>query len=152
MQPDKKTLILPLLLITVGAGWLLSALGVAPSIDWIWTLGLAVVGLLTIAISGIDKFSVVVGPFFCIASGLSILRQSDRLRLELEVPILVIVAGVLLLIARLPAIRVPTWVIPERAPQQPGKVAVTASPDDKISTQNQAVEAIPAAAEMSRSL
>ena len=124
MQPDKKTLILPLLLITVGAGWLLSELGVAPSIDWIWTLGLAVVGLLALAISGIDKFSIVVGPFFFIASGLSILRQSDRLRLELEVPILVIVAGLLLLIARLPAIRVPSWVLQERTPPQPSTVVV----------------------------
>jgi len=124
MQSDKKTLILPLLLIAVGAGWLLSVLGVAPSIDWIWTLGLAVVGLLTLAISGIDKFSIVVGPFFFIASGLSILRQSDRLRLELEVPILVILGGVLMLIARLPAIRVPSWVIQEGTSTQPGEVAV----------------------------
>ncbi len=118
MQPDKKSLILPLLLIAVGAGWLLSALGVAPSIDWIWTLGLAVVGLLTLAISGIDKFSIVVGPFFFIASGLSILRQSDRLPLEVEVPILVILAGILMLIARLPVVPIPSWVIQERTPPQ----------------------------------
>lgn len=124
MQPDKKTLILPWLLITIGAGWLLSALGVAPSIDWIWTLGLAVVGLLTLAISGVDKFSIVVGPFFFLASGLSILRQSNQLRVDLEIPILVIVAGVLLLIARLPVIRVPSWVIQEQASLPPSKAVV----------------------------
>lgn len=111
--PDKKTLILPVLLITIGAGWLLSALGLAPSVDWVWTLGLAAVGIITFAVSGIDKVSVVVGPFFLLASALSVLRQTDRLRLDLEVPILVIVSGILLLIARRPAVRVPDWVIPE---------------------------------------
>ncbi len=82
MKPDKRTLILPLLLIAVGVGWLLTTLGVAPGIDWVWTLGLAIVGLLTFAIGGIDKVSVVIGPFFILASMLSILRQTGRLRLR----------------------------------------------------------------------
>ena len=41
MSGGNRSLLLPLMLITVGAGWLLSALNVVPSIDWIWTLGLA---------------------------------------------------------------------------------------------------------------
>jgi uncharacterized membrane protein YGL010W len=113
MQPDRKTLILPLLLIAVGTGWLLTTLGVAPGIDWIWTLGLAIVGLLTFAVSGIDKVSLVIGPLFIFASFLSILRQTGRLRFDVEIPILVILAGVLLLIARMPAIPIPKWIIPE---------------------------------------
>jgi hypothetical protein len=113
MTPDRKTLLLPILLITVGVGWLLTTLGVAPGIDWVWTLGLAVVGISTFAVSGFDKVTVVVGPFFILASCLSILRQTDRLRFDVEVPILVIIAGVLLLIARIPAIPVPTWVVQE---------------------------------------
>lgn len=113
MKPDQKTLILPILLITVGAGWLLTTLGVAPGIDWVWTLGLAMVGLLTVAVGGIDKVSVVIGPFFIVASSLSILRQTGRLRLDVELPILVIVAGVLLLVARSPAIPIPKWIIPD---------------------------------------
>ena len=111
MKPDKKTLLFPVLLITVGVGWLLTTLGVAPGIDWVWTLGLAVVGLLTIAVGGIDKVTVVVGPFFLVASCLSLLRQTDRLSLDVEVPILVIMAGVLLLIARSPAIPIPLWIM-----------------------------------------
>ncbi len=113
MTPDRKTLLLPILLITVGVGWLLTTLGVAPGIDWVWTLGLAVVGMSTSAVSGFDKVTVVVGPFFILASCLSILRQTDRLRFDVEVPILVIIAGILLLIARIPAIPVPTWVAQE---------------------------------------
>ena len=111
MKPDKKTLIPPVLLMTVGTGWLLTTLGVAPGIDWLWTLGLAIVGLLTFAVGGFDKVTVVIGPFFIIASFLSILRQTGRLRPDVEVPILVIVAGVLLLVARAPAIPVPKWII-----------------------------------------
>ncbi len=113
MKPDKKTLLFPVLLITVGIGWLLSTLGVVPRIDWIWTLGLAAVGLLAFLIGGFDKITVVVGPFFILASFLSILRQTGRLKMDIEVPILVIIAGVLLLVARLPAIPLPAWLIPE---------------------------------------
>lgn len=111
MKPDKKSLLLPILLITLGTGWLLTTLGVAPGIDWIWTLGLAVFGLATFALAGVDKVTIVVGPFFLIASCLSILRQTDRLLLNVEVPILVIVVGVLLLVAHIPAIPVPHWVV-----------------------------------------
>lgn len=111
MQPDKKTLLLPIFLITVGVGWLLTTLGVVPGIDWVWTLGLAMAGLLTFVVSGFDKVSMVIGPFFILASFLSILRQSGRLPLDVEVPILVIIAGVLLLIARVPSIPVPSWII-----------------------------------------
>jgi hypothetical protein len=109
MKPEKKTLLLPILLITVGTGWLLTTLGVAPGIDWVWTLGLAVVGLLTFALGGVDKVTIVIGPFFILASCLSILRQTGRLRLDVEVPILVIIAGVLLIIAQVPAIPIPKW-------------------------------------------
>ena len=119
MKPDKKTLLLPILLITVGAGWLLTTLGVAPGIDWVWTLGLAVAGLLAFALAGIDKVTVVIGPFLILASSLSILRQTDRLTLDVEIPILVMVAGVLMLISRSPAIPLPAWVVPADEPTDP---------------------------------
>ena len=111
MKPEKKTLLLPILLIAVGIGWLLTTLGVIPGVNWVWTLGLAAVGFLAFAAGGVDKVTVVVGPFFILASCLSILRQSDRISLDVEVPILVIVAGFLLLIARNPVIPTPKWII-----------------------------------------
>lgn len=115
MKADKSTLILPILLITVGVGWLLTTLGVAPGIDWIWTLGLAIVGLLAFVLGGLDKVTVVVGPLFIITSCLSVLRQTERLPFNVEVPVLVILSGVLLLIARLPAIPLPKWAAEEPA-------------------------------------
>ena len=110
MNSDTKMLLLPILLITIGVGWLLSTLGIVPSIDWVWTLGLAVVGLLTFVFGGIDKVTVVIGPFFIIASCLSILRQTNRLDLDIEIPILVILVGILLLIARTSAVPAPQWI------------------------------------------
>ena len=111
---DKKTLLFPILLITFGTGWLLTTVGVAPGIDWIWTLGLAVLGLLTFVIGGFDKVTVVIGPFLILASCLSILRQTGRLHIELEMPILIILLGILVLIARMPSIPVPKWIIQEK--------------------------------------
>ena len=106
-----KTLIIPILLITFGVGWLLTTLGVVPPIDWVWTLGIAIVGVLAFALGGIDKVTVVIGPIFLLASFLSILRQTDRLRIDMEVPILIIATGILLLVARLSSIPAPTWLI-----------------------------------------
>jgi hypothetical protein len=106
-----KTLVLPILMITFGVGWLLTTMGVVPEIDWVWTLGIAIVGILAFALGGIDKVTVVIGPFFLLAAFLSILRQTERLRVDMEVPILVIAAGVLLTLARLPSIPAPTWLV-----------------------------------------
>jgi hypothetical protein len=106
---DKQALILPILLITVGVGWLLSTLGITPEINWVWTLGLLVAGVLTFVIYGFDKVTLAVGGFFVIASILSILRQTGRLSPDIEIPILVIVIGALLLIVRHRNIPAPKW-------------------------------------------
>ncbi|MBM4076415.1 MAG: hypothetical protein FJ267_12340 [Planctomycetes bacterium] len=111
MNPSKQSLILPFLLFTIGSGWLLTTLGVAPGINWIWTLGPAVTGVLVLVISGIDKFTVVVGPFFIVASCLSVLRQTGRLPSDIEAPFLVIVLGVLFFVIRMPVVPIPKWVV-----------------------------------------
>lgn len=111
MNAANKSLALPVLLITVGVGWLLTTLGVAPGIDWVWTLGLAAVGVLAFTVCGFDKVTFVAGSFFAVTSCLSLLRQTGRLSLDVEVPILVIVGGVLLLVARSAAIPMPKWAL-----------------------------------------
>lgn len=109
-----KSLIIPILLIVLGLGWLLSNLGMLPEINWVWTLGLAAVGVWTFAQFGFDKVSVVLGPIFLAASLLSFLRQSEVLEADIEVPILVCLTGVLLLVARSSAVPSPAW-LPENA-------------------------------------
>ncbi len=106
MIPEKKALILPVLLIAVGTGWLLTTLGIAPGIDWVWTLGLSIAGFLAFLVGGFDKVTFVTGSFLIFTSLLSVLRQTGRLSFDVEIPILVIVSGVLLLVARTPWIPV----------------------------------------------
>jgi hypothetical protein len=119
VSAKRQSLVIPILIITVGVGWLLTAQGFAPGVNWIWTLGLAVVGILTLVVSkGFDKASVVIGPFFLLASLLSVLRQMGNVRLEIEVPLLVISIGVLLLVAQMPSVPKPGWFI-ESAPGEP---------------------------------
>lgn len=116
---SKGTVVLALLIITVGGGWLLTTLAVAPGINWILTLSLGMIGVLAFVVSGgIDKVSIIVGPFFLIGSVLSILRQSRLLTIDIEVPICVIVIGVLMLIAQLRVIPVPKWFVPLKETQE----------------------------------
>ncbi len=119
---NRAPLIIPVLIIVVGVGWLLTAQGFGPGINWVWTLGLGVIGILTFVVSGYDKVSVVVGPFFLLASVLAVLRQTGDLRLDVEVPVLVIGIGVLMLVAQLPAVPKPGWFVPLPTPptEEPG--------------------------------
>lgn len=124
---SKAPLVIPILIIVVGTGWLLTAKEFGPGINWVWTLGLGVIGMLTFIVGGFDKVSVAVGPFFLLASLLSVLRQTDHLSLDVEVPLLVTAIGVLLLIAQLPAIPKPDWYVapsppPAEAPAEPKKL------------------------------
>lgn len=109
MTTDRRTLVIPILLMTVGTGWLLSTLGIAPAINWVWTLGLAVTGLLAFALYGFDKVTLAIGTFFIVASVLSVLRQTGRPKIDVEIPILVILSGIILFVCRHPRIPAPKW-------------------------------------------
>lgn len=109
MPQSKATILLPVLLVAIGSGWLLSNLGVTPNVDWVWTLLLAALGILTFVIGGFDKVTAVIGPLLIIGSGMSWLRQTGRISVGVEVPALMILGGVLALIAHLPFIPAPRW-------------------------------------------
>jgi hypothetical protein len=130
---SRAPLVIPVLIIVVGVGWLLTAQGFGPGINWVWTLGLGVIGILTFVVSkGCDKVSVVIGPFFLLASLLSVLRQTGQLSLDIEVPVLVISIGALLLVAQLPAIPKPDWFValppPGEQPSAPKKLRLEDTP------------------------
>ena len=102
-----KKLIVPVFTILVGIAWLLNVMGVMPGVDWVWTLGLATAGILSLVAGGLNKITVVTGPFLLVASVCSLLRQTQRLALDYEIPVLVIVLGILMLISQLSNLPVP---------------------------------------------
>jgi hypothetical protein len=97
------------LVIALGTAWLLNTLNFIPGVDWLWTGGLGIAGILVLAINGINRFTFVIGPFLLITSVFSILRQTGRLRPNIEVPVLFIVFGVLLLLAMLLPLATPEF-------------------------------------------
>ena len=106
-------LVVPILTILVGVTWLLNVLGIMPGVDWMWTGGLAAAGILSFAIGGLNKLTLVTGPFLLVASVCSLLRQTGRLAADREIPVLVIVLGVLMLVAQLSRLPVPDVLRPE---------------------------------------
>lgn len=109
IKPTRKAFIMPLLVTSFGIAWLLKQSEIAPTVDWIWAIFLAVVGILIPLVVGLDKVTVVVGPGFLVACCLTLLRQSETLKPDLEVPILVIAVGGLMIIALLPTIPKAKW-------------------------------------------
>jgi hypothetical protein len=114
MLKEREPLLFASGLVVVGAAWLLNSFEVIPGVEWVWTLPLGVMGIIALA-WGINKVTVVVGPFLIVASVLSILRQTDRLRGDHEAPILMIVLGVLMLVSYFSRLPVPPWVNQQRS-------------------------------------
>lgn len=111
-NPAKKSkgpVVLAILTIVLGIGWLLTVMEVVPGIDWVWVLSLAVVGILIMVLGGINKVTFVVGPFLLISTVFSLLRQTGRLSEKVEIPCLVIAGGVLALLAWLLPLPTPAW-------------------------------------------
>ena len=48
---NRAPVVIPILMIVLGGGWLLTASGFGPGINWVWTLGLGVIGILTFVLS-----------------------------------------------------------------------------------------------------
>ena len=116
-----KKLVVPILTVIVGVTWLLNVLEILPGVDWMWTVGLAAAGILTIAVGGLNKLTIVTGPFLIIASVCSLLRQTNRLAVDHEIPILVIILGVLMGISQLLQLPTPDVLKPEDD-EKPGGV------------------------------
>jgi hypothetical protein len=108
-----KKLVVPILIVVVGVTWLLNVLEIMPGVDWIWTVGLAAAGILTIAVGGLNKLTIVTGPLLVVASVCSLLRQTNRLQLNREIPVLVIVLGILMLVSQLSRLQPPETLRPE---------------------------------------
>jgi len=104
-----KRIAFPIAIIAIGLGWLLTVQEVVPGVNWIWVLALGTSGLLIPAVEGVDKATMLIGPFLVLASFMSLLRQTGRLSVDTEVPLLVIGFGAFLLMVQLSPLRLPKW-------------------------------------------
>lgn len=91
---------LPIILIVVGAGWLLNELHLFPDANWIVILGLIVAGVLILTLEGFNSTSIVKGPLLIAAGVVLYLHQHEGLDWRILVPSLLIFAGLLLLVSR----------------------------------------------------
>jgi hypothetical protein len=101
MHGTMKSLFGPVFVICIGIAWLLNTLQIIPGVDWIWTVGVFLAGLATLLLGGLNRTTIVFGPFLMVASVFSVMRQTGRLHVDREVPSLVIVLGILMLISQL---------------------------------------------------
>jgi hypothetical protein len=109
MRAPKGLVVTACLIILIGLGWLLSGLGVMPEVNWVWVGGLALSGLLSLALGGVDKLTMTIGPFLIAASAGAFLREGGILPAKVEVPGLVLVFGLLMLMNLLLPIPSPKW-------------------------------------------
>ena len=101
MKTSKPAIAISLLIIALGVAWLLDTVDVIPGVDWIWVVGLGVSGILLLALAKLDRFNFVVGTSLIICSILSVLRQTDQIKVNIEGPVMFICVGILLLFAHL---------------------------------------------------
>jgi len=109
MKTKKLGIGLSVLIIAVGSGWLLNETGVMPGVNWIWTGLLGIAGALLLVLAGLNQLTILVGPFLISASVLSLLRQAGYLPVRIEIPILVVVAGVLMLLSHILPLPMPSY-------------------------------------------
>ena len=114
----KLFIIIAVLIIVAGVAWLLNSLNVLPEVDWMWTGWAGMCGVLVLVLGGWNKVSFVLGPFFIVVAATSLLKQTGVMNPVIEVPVLVIVLGVLLLLAVLLPLRIPRC-LDERLVQKP---------------------------------
>ena len=93
LRASQASMIIAAMIVGFGVLWLLSELNWMPPFPWIWTMGLAGAGVLTLIIGGINKQTMVVGPYLMICAVFSVLRHTGRIEPRVEIPVLVIVFG-----------------------------------------------------------
>ena len=95
---------LPVTLIVLGVIGVVVYFGWLPDKDVITALGFVAAGVLILAMDGVTKSSVVLGPTLIAIGIMWWLHDQYRLRWSLLVPILLILIGALMLVARRPEI------------------------------------------------
>jgi hypothetical protein len=103
-EQSMKDASLPVTLIVVGLGWLLWELRLFPDVDWIVSLGFIAAGAAVLALDGINKSSIVLGPFL-VAIGIAwLLHDRYGTQWRYIIPVLLVLLGGLMLASRSPRI------------------------------------------------
>lgn len=96
----QSSLALPLFLIAAGAVWFLKSTGVLPATATLIAIGLAVVGIVVLLVDGINKQSIVSGPFLVYIGGAVYLRNEYIFGYSPLIALGMIILGALLLLSR----------------------------------------------------
>jgi hypothetical protein len=91
---------LPITLIVVGLVWLVWHFRFFPDIDWVIALGFVAGGIAVMIFDGINKNSIVIGPILIAMGGAWALNDRYRVSWSLIIPVMLVLLGVLMLIAR----------------------------------------------------
>lgn len=113
-----RGIVFPVALIVIGAGWLLNEMNYFPSVSWIVIIGLFVAGCAVLALEGVNKSTIVLGPMLIAGAVTTFLRQQYGLGLSVQWPVLLMLCGCLMLLARSKLIT-PAPPKPWEKPQQP---------------------------------
>ena len=90
-----RLLVMPLVVVAVGTAWLLDTMGLLPSFSMVWIGAWIGAGIVLIVTNGLTRTSVMWGPFLIAIGVCSYLRQREVISWEQEMPILVILLGLL---------------------------------------------------------
>ena len=90
---------------------MLTVWNVDPRIHWIPVLGMPVLGILALLLSGLDKVTAVVTPLLMVATVFAVLRQTGVVGVEVMLPCLLMVTGFLMLVSHLAPIPTPSWIV-----------------------------------------
>jgi hypothetical protein len=115
---------LPVALIVIGAGWLMHRLEIFPSVNWIVILALVTAGVAVLLLEGINKSTIVIGPMLIAGGVTTFFQQQYDLARSVQFPLLLILCGLLMLLARSDAIAAPPPKPWEKRPQRQDDEAV----------------------------
>jgi hypothetical protein len=102
-----KRFIMPVVIIFIGVAWLLTNLEILPPIRWVLFLLFCGIGIFITL--GFDKVTAVLGTFFIVCAVTAFMRQAEWLSWNIELPILVIIFGLLYLGSVLSPLPYPAW-------------------------------------------
>lgn len=109
MNNTRRRFIVPVLVTVSGLTWLMNVLNIIPEVNWLIVGGLATIGVLVLFVGGVNKLTVVFGPFLMIASVCSLLTYTGALERGRGIPVLMVALGGLLLLSQVLKVPLPDF-------------------------------------------